>query len=76
MANEIEAPRGVNGKQRDMFLSLDKEGRTVYRYHFNCGRLAAHCFEIASNGPLAESLAHFDDMVWEAFQMRRLASER
>lgn len=48
-ATEIKAPRGVSGKQRELFLSLSREQRESYRYHFDtCGRPAAICYKYAT----------------------------
>ena len=45
----VPAPRGVTGKHREDFLALTAHQREVYRYHYNvCGRLAAHCYLIAT----------------------------
>lgn len=44
----ISVPRGVSGKQRQMFLSLTDEQKSVYRWHFdNCGRPATICYRVA-----------------------------
>lgn len=46
---DTTCPAGVRGEQRRLFLSLTDEQRRVYRYHFDtCGRLAAHCYRIAT----------------------------
>ncbi|NDL58623.1 hypothetical protein [Phytoactinopolyspora mesophila] len=45
---ETKVPRGVSGKQRELFLSLTEEQRQVYLEHFEYGRLAAHCYRIAT----------------------------
>ena len=42
-------PRGVSGHQRALYLSLSAAQRREYRYNYDvCGRLAVHCYEIAS----------------------------
>lgn len=47
--DQIKSPRGVSGKQRELFLGLTPEQQEVYRYHYDvCGRLAAHCYQIAT----------------------------
>lgn len=47
--NLDKAPRGVSGKQRELYLSLTTEQREVYRYQFDvCGRFAQVCYEIAT----------------------------
>lgn len=47
--DEIRPPRGVSGKQRELFLSLSQEERRTYRYHFDiAGRPAAMCYRYAT----------------------------
>lgn len=46
--NTTKAPRGVNGKQRELFLSLTAEQRETYLTHWNRGSLAAHCYQYAT----------------------------
>lgn len=38
----MKAPKGVSGKQRELFLTLTEEQQETYRYHFEViGRPAA-----------------------------------
>lgn len=46
--SQVRGPRGVSGRQRELFLSLTPEQQETYRYNFEIrGRLAAHCYRIA-----------------------------
>lgn len=44
-----KSPAGVNGKNREAFLSLTEAQKETYLYHFHkVGRLAAHCYKYAT----------------------------
>lgn len=48
-SNTVKAPRGVSGRQRELFLSLTPDQREVYRKEFEENkRLAKHCYQIAT----------------------------
>lgn len=47
----MKAPRGVSGKQRELFLSLTDEQKETYLYHFNViGRPAALAYRFTIEG--------------------------
>lgn len=49
----LNVPTGVSRVQRDLYLTLTDEQKRTYRYEFTvCGRLAAHCYVIATTGQL------------------------
>lgn len=49
MNTKTKVPRGVSGKQRELFLSLTEEQKETYLHHFHkIGRLAAHCYQYAT----------------------------
>lgn len=61
-ADVTRVPRGIAGEQRVNYLSLTDSQRLVYRYHRDvCGRLAAHCYSLATGvelWPGAQTRAH------------------